>query len=59
MSVYLITYDLKSPGRNYQGLYEEFKKWGDSVCHLMQSTFIVCHKGTAREIFYSLQRHMD
>lgn len=38
--IYLITYDLKTPKRNYEGLYEAIKR-ASSWWHYLESTWIV------------------
>lgn len=40
MPVYLVTYDLKRPQQNYQGLYEVLKK-ADSWWHYLESTWLI------------------
>lgn len=40
MSVYLITYDLNSPGQNYEKLYETIKSFGECA-HYLDSTWFV------------------
>ncbi|MBY6276799.1 SinR family protein [Symbiobacterium thermophilum] len=40
MAVYLITYDLKKAGQNYDALYKEIKSFGD-WWHYLESTWLV------------------
>ena len=40
MRVLCITYDLRSPGRNYESLYTAIKALG-SWCHPLESTWVV------------------
>ncbi|GAB3801428.1 hypothetical protein [Virgibacillus kimchii] len=40
MKTYLITYDLNSPGQNYEDLYETIKSFGDWA-HYLTSTWFV------------------
>jgi hypothetical protein len=39
MSVLLVTYDLKKPGRNYQPVYDYLKKF--NYCHTMDSVWLI------------------
>lgn len=40
MKYYLISYDLRSPGRDYSALYDEIKSYMDYQ-HPMESTWVV------------------
>lgn len=58
MSVYLISYDLKVPGKDYNDLYKEIKSLGD-WCHLLESEWFVDTTQTADEIKTTLRKKMD
>lgn len=58
--VYLVTYDLKSPGRNYNGLYEQIKQLGTAWAHPLESVwFIDTPHSSATEIGNRLRSFMD
>ncbi len=46
--IYLITYDLKKPGRDYNSLYETIKS-ATSWWHYLESTWIVQTNQTVKE----------
>ena len=58
MKTYLITYDLRAPGRNYQSLYIAIEAIGNR-CHPLESTWIVASAETAARIRDRLSRHID
>lgn len=58
MKTYLISYDLKIPGRNYQGLYDvlkSFSKWGN----INDSVWIIKSSKSSVEIRDYLLKYMD
>lgn len=59
MSVYLITYDLKRPGQNYQSLHEAIKRLGTNWWHHLESTWLVAGVASATIATNALRRHMD
>ncbi len=58
MNVYSISYDLKTPGRDYTGLYEAIKQIGD-WWHYLDSTWLVYSQANAEAIFKHLSPHID
>ena len=58
MSVYLVTYDLRIPGRDYSALYKEIKSLGASARH-MESTWFVDSTLSSNAIRDRLTRVMD
>ena len=60
MNKYLITYELKNPGRDYSGLYNTIKSLG-LWWHYLASTWIIKSSTTlsAREISDRLVPHID
>ena len=56
--ILLITYDLNSPGKNYNDLYKEIKKDGIWWHHL-DSTWIIDTLYTPAEWQKRLKKHMD
>jgi CRISPR/Cas system-associated endoribonuclease Cas2 len=55
---YLITYDLNSPGQNYNALYEAIKKLGDWQ-HPLQNTWFVDSSYSASQIRDHLKEVVD
>ena len=56
--VYIITYDLKTPGKNYTGLYTAIKaspKWW----HYLESSWLVYTSENATDIWNRLSAHID
>ena len=58
MTLYLISYDLIEPNRDYKGLFDELKtsnKWW----HFLESTWIIKTSENADEIFERLKHNLD
>lgn len=55
---FLISYDLKQPGRDYTSMYEAIKK-GRNWWHFLESVWIVATAESAAEIWTALHVHMD
>lgn len=58
MSVYLITYDLNTPGQNYDDLYEEIKSLG-TWAHYMRSVWFVDTYLSSDQVRDKLKPHID
>ena len=58
MSTFVITYDLRKPGRNYNALYEALKAY-PNWAHLLESVWIIQSNHTASSIRDALQAHAD
>ena len=58
MKAYAINYDLKVPGRNYDGLYEAIKQSG-KWWHYLESTWIVATNETGQQIWNRLAAQID
>ena len=58
MNTYLISYDLKQPGRNYQGLYDAIKSYG-TWGKINNSTWIIKTYNSAVQIRDYLLQHID
>lgn len=56
--LYLITYDLKSPGRDYSNLHNQIKNYGE-WWHYIDSTWIIKTESTIEEVTNSIRRMMD
>ncbi len=58
MNCYIITYDLRQPGRNYEALYEAIQSYG-TWAHINQSTWAVVTTQSAVQIRDFLLNSMD
>ena len=56
--LYLITYDLKSPGRDYSSLYNQIKSYGE-WWHYIDSTWIIKTDNSIEEVSNSIRKMMD
>ena len=58
MATYVITYDLSTPGRNYDDLYKRIKAYG-VWAHVVESTWMVVTTATATSIRDHLKKALD
>lgn len=58
MSVFLISYDLRSPGRDYKNLYDGIRRLGKSV-RTLESVWVVHSSSSVTAVRDALARHMD
>lgn len=59
MSLFVVSYDLNAPGRNYEALYEHLKGYG-TWARPVESVWIVKSTSkTAGQIRDDAKRHMD
>lgn len=58
MTAFLITYDLNTPGQEYEPLYEAIRALG-KWWHYLDSTWIVISNKTAEEIYQKLKPCFD
>ena len=58
MTVYLVSYDLSSPKRNYNDLYERLKSY-ESWAHIMQSTWCIKTNYSAAQVRDYLREVID
>ena len=54
----IITYDLCSPGRNYDALYEKIKSYG-TWAHICESTWIISTTDSCSDIRDNLKSVID
>jgi hypothetical protein len=57
MSVYLVTYDLKKPGRDYTNLLAAIRK--HSNVQLSESSYAIVSAQTAKQVSDLMRQHMD
>lgn len=55
---YLITYDLRQPGRDYTSMYEAIKK-GRTWWHYLESVWIIITSESPEQIWNTLSNNMD
>lgn len=55
---YFISYDLSSPGQNYNDLIEAIKNYG-TYCKINNSDWIISTDDKATEIRDNLKQHLD
>jgi hypothetical protein len=58
MTVYNISYDLCAPGRDYEDLYNEIKKF-EIWAHPVESTWLIACNSTAAQVRDQLLTVMD
>jgi len=57
---YLISYDLNSPGKNYDDLYEAIKNASTGVwCKPLSSVYIINSNHSAKEVYNRLKPCLD
>jgi hypothetical protein len=59
MAVYLVGYDLKKPGQDYQDLFEAIKVVGSDWWHCLDSTWLVVSDSSAVNVRAALVPHID
>ena len=57
MSVYLVTYDLRMPGRNYNDLYAALDKYAN--CHDLESVWFIDTENSSSAIRDHLEKFID
>ncbi len=57
MSVFIVSYDLRQPGRNYQPLYDRLSGWG--AIAVLQSVWAIKANTTSEELRNDLLSRMD
>jgi len=58
MPTYVVSYDLKKPGKNYDDLIEALESYG-TYWHHLGSTWCVVSDKTAKEVCEHLVRYID
>lgn len=58
MPCYIISYDLRKPGRNYESLYEAIKSYG-TWAHILESLWAIVSNKTAVQVRDHLLQYMD
>jgi len=55
--VYLVTYNLKSPGKDYSAFFRELKVTG-TWCHYIDSTWLIVSTEKPSEAYDRVARHL-
>ncbi len=58
MEVYVVSYDLRKPGRDYTGLSEELQR-SPSWWHYLDSTWLIVTSESAGKLYNRLAPHLD
>ena len=59
MSAYLITYDLNSPGQNYEDLIQTIKDLSIYWCHYWKSAYLIKSNLSASQIVDKIKPYLD
>lgn len=59
MGYYLISYDLRTPGKDYTNLYASIKQLSPHWQHPLESTWLVSSNLTAVEIYNHVYMNID
>jgi len=58
MKVFVVSYDLRQPDRDYSGLFDELKK-SPAWWHYLESTWLISTNETANQLYKRLRPHID
>ena len=58
MRVYVVSYDLRKPGRDYKGLSDELQH-SPGWWHYLDSTWLIATSESANELYKRLVYHLD
>ena len=59
MNTFIIGYDLKSPGQDYETLFARIKDISGTWWHCLDSTWIIKHAGSATDVRDALVPFID
>ena len=59
MKWYLITYDLNTPGQDYNRLYTQISSISNGCCPILKSAWLIGHDGPAEDIYKQLNSVLD
>lgn len=57
MAIYLVTYDLKAPGRNYQPVHDYLKRF--THCKGLESVYLIDTESSATQVCDALKAIID
>lgn len=55
--LYLVSYDLMVPGKNYDSLWSALGQLGAK--RVLESEWLLIHRATANEVWSALRQHVD
>ena len=58
MIVYVVSYDLRKPGKDYKGLSEELQR-SPGWWHYLESTWLIVTSDNASQLYNRLAHHLD
>lgn len=58
MAVYLVTYKLETPGKDYGPFYDELKKMANGWCHYIDNVWIINTEVPVLQLTQKLYPHM-
>ncbi len=56
--VYVVSYDLRKPGQDYKGLFDELQA-SATWWHFLESTWLIATSEGASELYDRLRMHLD
>ena len=56
--VYVVSYDLRKPGQDYKGLFDELQA-SPGWWHYLESTWLIATSESANELYDRLRKHLD
>ena len=56
--VYVVSYDLRKPGQDYKGLFDELEA-SSSWWHYLESTWLIETPADANQLYNRLAKHLD
>ena len=59
MAVYIVSYDLNSPGQDYEALYDELKRPPAGWIPIMDSTWLIDSAESAQSLSDRIRQHLD
>ncbi len=59
LKVYCICYDLRTPGKDYSGLYDSLRSIGESCQHPLESVWYVKTAKSSSDLFNELRPKID
>ena len=56
--VYVVSYDLRKPGQDYKGLFDELQT-SPGWWHYLESTWLIATSESANELYNHLRKYLD
>ena len=58
MAIFLVSYDLRKPGRDYKSLYQAIHLFGANI-HPLESIWFISSNASAAQVRNTLTKHID